>query len=109
MSCNSTPSANNTFSPTNIHTTAPANVVLRWMQKQTRIPHSARKYVLAYGIRMTLHATSGRFLKICVSGNDKQRTCDEKIAKPAQIASNRHRTQNLANARFLYFVCSKIS
>ena len=30
MSCNSTPSANpNTFSPTNIHTTAPANVVLR--------------------------------------------------------------------------------
>ena len=30
MSCNSTPSANpNTFSPTNIHTTAPADVVLR--------------------------------------------------------------------------------
>ena len=76
------------------------------MPKQTRIPHSARRYVLASGIRMTLHAT--RLSKICVSSNDKQRTCDEKIAKLAQIASNRHRTQNIANARFLYFVCPKI-
>ena len=67
MSCNSTPSANhNTFSPTNIHTNAPANVVLRRMPKQTWIPHSTSKYVLATGIRMILYATSGRLLKMCI-------------------------------------------
>ena len=67
MSCNSTPSANpNTFSPTNIHTNAPANLVLRWILKQTWIPHSTRTYFLASGIRMILYATSGHLLKMCI-------------------------------------------